>query len=53
KCLLRICGQPLIYYPLKSLANYGFQDVVVIIQEREDVHKEVERLGSSMGLRTE
>jgi len=52
KCLVPVCGNPLIYYPLKSLEAGGFRgkDILVIIQERDDVRRALNNIADRLGL---
>lgn len=52
KCLLPICGNPLIFYSLKFLSQSGFREALVIVQDREkdEVKRVVDKLGDKLGL---
>ncbi|CAL8125779.1 unnamed protein product [Orchesella dallaii] len=52
KCLVPVCGNPLVYYPLKSLEAVGFRgkDILVIIQDRDDVRRALLSIADRLGL---
>jgi NDP-sugar pyrophosphorylase family protein len=57
KCLIPVRGYPLIYFPLKSLAEGGYtgKDVLIIVQdkEREEIRRVVDKYSDKLGLKLE